>query len=261
MHYLLTNDDGIDAIGMQYLFDSLKGLEKSIVAPKMEQSGKSTSISIRHDIAVEPVSIYPDTKSFAVSGTPADCMKLALSEDFVKKPDWILSGINCGSNAGRNTFYSGTVGALIEGALHGIPGIAFSCVGNEKEGFQLRNDAYETAKAFIPSIVNFFSDKVLPEGSFINVNFPYIGKDQIKGVKLASQGMDFWSDAPFQSKSNEGTPFYQIGSFLKKYPGQLTSDSHYLNEGYITCVPIQVRSMTDEKLLENLQEAFQKAFV
>ena len=158
MHILLTNDDGIEAPGIKHLYQAMKDYDLSIVAPDKEKSGCSTSISIKKDIAVIPSYIFPEIPSFSVSGTPADCIKLALSEHFVERPDWILSGINCGSNAGRNTFYSGTVGALIEGALHGIPGIAFSCVGNEDHGFDIREDAYATAEHFIPSIFNFFNE-------------------------------------------------------------------------------------------------------
>ncbi len=260
MHILLTNDDGISAPGIKHLYQAFKDYKLSIVAPDSEQSGCSTSISVRQDISVTRSDVYPQVPAFAVAGTPADCIKLALSEHFIEKPDWIFSGINCGSNAGRNTFYSGTVGALIEGALHGIPGIGFSCVGNEEHGFEIRDDAYEVAESFIPSIIKFFMDKKMPEGSFINVNFPYCAKNEVKGIKLASQSMDFWSDAPFQSKKDKGIQFYQIGSLLKKFPNQTTSDAHFLRQGYISCVPIQVRSMTDRTLLSHLQEDFEKAF-
>ena len=113
---------------------------------------------------------------------------------------------------------------------------------------------------YIPSILEFFFAQKIPEGSFINVNFPYCKKEEITGVRLAPQSMDYWSDSPFLSKTSDGIDYYQIGSEMKYFPGNKESDIPLLKEHYITCVPIQVRSMTDQKLLSELEHTFKKAF-
>src|SRR5574338_1188667 len=126
-HILITNDDGIKAPGIQHLWSALKDFATiSIVAPKTEQSGVGLGITIRSALHIEEFAWEELDSCWSVTGTPADCVKMALSVLLPSPPDLIVSGINRGTNAGRTVLYSGTIGGVIEGILRGIPGIAFS---------------------------------------------------------------------------------------------------------------------------------------
>ena len=124
---LITNDDGIYAPGIQYLWKSLHGKYRlAIAAPLTEKSGMSMAITMTRPLQIKEIPWKDSSLAWGINGTTADCVKLALSVILEQKPDLIVSGINCGSNSGRNILYSGTIGGVIEGALRGIPGIAFS---------------------------------------------------------------------------------------------------------------------------------------
>ncbi len=260
MRLLLTNDDGIEAPGIRALYEACstrENTEIAVAAPKVQHSGTSVSISVHKDIGVECLPHYfGEENTWAIYGTPADCVKLALSSLTDALPDWILSGVNCGSNAGANVFYSGTVGALVEGALRGVPGIAFSCVGTERDGFQIRPDGYEVAKHFISPILDTLSGYKQVPGTIFNVNIPALPIEQIKGVRLASQGRDYWMDRPLQTMSEGNICYYSLGSLLSKFPPQSTADCYLLQQGYITCVPLQYRDITDHAYFQSVKEHF-----
>src|SRR5262245_14985477 len=127
-HILITNDDGIHAPGIKHLWKALQDIAQvTVIAPAAEQSAVSLSITIRNPLKIDKVTWSEGTEVWSVSGTPADCVKLGLSVLLQNPPNLIVSGINKGNNAGRNMLYSGTVAAVIEGIMHDIPGIAFSC--------------------------------------------------------------------------------------------------------------------------------------
>ncbi len=163
---LITNDDGIAAQGIKHLWNSVKDFADTvIVAPSQEKSGTGLSITWTQPLTILPANWEQTINAWSLTGTPADCVKIACSMLLDRKPDMIISGINRGSNAGRTVLYSGTVGGVIEGALKNIPGIAFSFC-------DLSFPELDTVKKYIFPIISHFLNNPLPQGTFLNVNFP-----------------------------------------------------------------------------------------
>jgi len=237
---LITNDDGINAQGIRALWKAIEPLGKiTIVAPAKEQSGKGLSLTTPTPLEIRKNSWDNNTPCWSVSGTPAECVKIALSVILKNPPDLIVSGINKGSNAGRNILYSGTIGATIEGAFRGIPGVALSC-----ECYA--NPDYKFAQKYIPSFIRYMLKHPLPYGSIWNVNFPKENYSDTKGFKIARQGQSYWVEDPHTHEDHsEKSPLYNLGM---KY---LDSDEHdhcdtsLLKQGFITAVPIHIGELTD----------------
>lgn len=252
---LITNDDGINALGIRHLWKALSHIGNiTIVAPLAEKSGAGMSMTLTKPLQIQKVNWENDqTTAFRVSnGTPADCVKLALGKVLTQKPDLIVSGINHGSNSGRSIFYSGTVGAIIEGAFRNIPGIAFSCLKGEPDFFQ-------AAEKYIPLFVDYVLKNPLNKGSFLNVNFPET--EEIKGIKLARQGLGYWLDKPVERTHPEGHAYYWLGcQFTPGEKEHSDSDVSLLKEGYITAVPINLNETTDLEHFQKNKNHFDLAF-
>ena len=252
---LLINDDGIDAEGLRYLWQALHPIgDLYIIAPAIEQSGSGVGITLRSPLLIEPVEWENNTPAWKVRGTPADCVKMAVSKILPFKPDLIVSGINRGSNSGKNIFYSGTVGGVIEGVLRDIPGIAFSlaCEG-------IPNPNYNVPAKYISSIVQHVLDEPLPRGTFLNVNFPTEG-DDIVGFKLARQGKGYWLENLHERLHPDGKPYYWLGGVWNTQEEHEESDVHYLQKGYMTAVPIHIEELTCHGTLEGRKDTFENLF-
>ena len=255
-YILICNDDGIHAKGIKHLYDAVKDFADCVIAaPLVEKSGSGLSITFTKPLQVQSIHWDPekDTPAYRINGTPADCVKLAVTSLLNKKPDLILSGINMGNNAGRNILYSGTVGAVIEGVLKKIPGIAFSC-------FELFDPDFETAKKYIYPIVDYFLKNPLEPETFLNVNFPSKTK-KIKGLKIASQGESYSLESPDKRMHPTGHPYYWMMTNWKKIEEKNSeSDVNLLEEGYIAAVPISIADLTCKKQLEKHKANFEKIF-
>lgn len=246
---LLTNDDGIFAPGLRALYEALAPLaDVWIVAPAEEQSGVGLCVSLHKPLIVEAVKWEGDAVAVKINGTPADCVRLGLNLVMKESPDLIVSGINRGSNAGRNLLYSGTVGGVIEGAIRGFSGIAFSC-----EDYQ--NPNYALTTPYIQSIVNHVLDSPLPRGNLLNVNFPTHA--EIKGVKMARQGRTYVKEKLIEGKHPEGNPYYWTGYEITNHPENDESDISWLRKGYASIVPIHIDEITDHTYLKENKEAFE----
>ena len=248
---LITNDDGIDAPGIKHLWNALKNIaDITIIAPATEQSAVGLSITLRSPLRLQKIDWPEDAAVWSVSGTPADCVKLGLSVVLKEKPDLVVSGINRGSNAGRNVLYSGTVGGAIEGALRDIPGVAFSCV-------DMLQPNYESTEKYIPYIVQHVLDHKLPLGTILNVNFPPKSLE-IKGLKLVRQGREFWTENPSQRfHPVEGHAYYWLGAKLVQFDEEEDTDISWLQHGYITAVPVHIGELTDHGHLEKHKSVFE----
>ena len=250
---LITNDDGIFAPGIRHLWNAIKDMaEVIVVAPSEEQSATGLSITIRRPLKIDQVEWFntgADTR--AVSGTPSDCVKLALSVILKEKPDLILSGINKGTNAGRNVLYSGTIGGIIEGVMQGIPGIAFSVD-------DLHNPFFERTEKHIPLIVQYALEHPLPKGTFLNVNFPNNQFETIQGIRMASQGKEYWVENPECRIHPLGENYYWLGCKLAKFLEDENSDIAWLQKGYATAVPIHVAELTDKAHVERHKHIFEQ---
>lgn len=253
LNILITNDDGVNAPGIKTLWRILKDFANiTVVAPAYEQSGSGAAVSFRSPLRIEKIHWHAGSHVWSVNGTPADCVKLGLNVLFKEKPDLIISGINRGSNAGRNVLYSGTVGGAIEGVLQGIPSIAFSCL-------DYTNTDYDLTEAHIPSIIKNVLRHPMPNGTLLNVNFPEKTNTNIKGIKLTKQGKEFWAEDPVaREHPGEGHQYYWLGSKLAKFDEEDDCDISWLQQGYIAAVPIHVNQMADHQYLSAKKTFFEQ---
>ena len=251
---LMTNDDGIHAPGLKHLWEAVTPFaEVAIVAPHKERSGSGLSITWAKPLRIHPATWAEGTYAWSVNGTPADCVKMALSVLLERKPDLILSGINRGSNSGRTIFYSGTVGGVIEGILKGIPGIAFSFC-------DIDPPPVETTTHYISSLVEHFLANPLPHGTFLNVTFPLRFKEGTKGFRFAKQGKGYWIESPERRVHPEGIPYYWLGGEWLSCKEEEDSDVALLEQGYVTAVPIQIGELTDMHAFALHKQAIESKF-
>jgi len=252
-HILITNDDGILAPGIKHLWSALREIaEITVVAPLLEQSAAGLSITIRSPLRLESLDWPEGIKVWGVSGTPTDCVKLGLSVVVETRPDLIVSGINRGTNAGRNVLYSGTVAGVIEGVMNDIPGIAFSCS-------DFTHPDYQTAEKHIPKIVEYVLAHPLSKGTLLNVNFPSKDHTTIKGLKLTRQGKERWIENPDKRlHPMEGHTYYWLGAKIVECDEHEDSDISWLKKGYIAAVPVHVGELTDHLHLRERKIHFEQ---
>lgn len=237
---LLTNDDGITAPGIRHLWQAVhEHADVAIIAPHSEKSGCGLGITWTKPLHVRPIQWEKNTPAWSVTGTPADCVKMGVSIILNKRPDLILSGINRGSNAGRTVLYSGTVGGIIEAAFKNIPGIAFSF--SDAEGPPL-----SATEKYIFPLVRHVLNHPMPQGTFLNVNFPLNAAERIAGFKMAKQGLGYWVEEPDRRIHPEGLPYYWLGGKWRPFEEDPESDVALLEQGYIAAVPIHVNQLTDQ---------------
>lgn len=250
---LVTNDDGVHAPGIKHLWKALLTFaDLIVVAPANEQSAVSLSITVRHPLRIERIEWpFDNSQVWSVNGTPADCVKMALNVILPRPPLLIVSGINRGTNAGRNVLYSGTIAAVIEGIMHEIPGIAFSVT-------DYINPVYGHAESIIPTIIHYVLEHPLPTGTFLNVNFPSEMGQRPKGIRFTRQGKEFIAENPEQREHPaEGNPYYWLGAKLAQFQEELDSDIAWLRKGYVTAVPIHINDLTHHLHLEQHRHKFE----
>src|SRR5689334_10803789 len=179
---LVTNDDGITAPGLQALAEAMSQLgDIVVVAPDSPQSGMGHAITINNLLRLDAVRVHDQQKWFQRSGTPVDCVKIAIDKILHRVPDLCVSGINHGSNSSINVIYSGTMSAAMEGAIEGIPSIGFSLLN-----YALDAD-FAGAKKYATVIAKNVLDHGIPQGALLNVNIPKLAEKDIKGVKICRQ--------------------------------------------------------------------------
>ncbi len=234
MKVLLTNDDGINAPGLAALAKAISEIaEVVIVAPATEMSAVGHAITLTDPLRVSEVTKNGDFYGHAVSGTPADCVKLAywaLLKD-QPKPDALISGINLGSNTGINTIYSGTVSAATEGAILGIPSFAISLTTFVNPDFTY---AAKFAAKFLPAFLNIN----LPRGVFFNVNVPARPEKDIKGVKITRQGMANYKEKYHVREDPYNRKYYWLTGKKIGVETDINVDDAAINAGYISITPV-----------------------
>jgi 5'-nucleotidase len=255
LRVLLTNDDGIEAEGLQTLRRALvevDGIELAVIAPDAEQSATARSITTRRPLWVEEVAFGDGTVGFATDGTPVDCVRLAalgLIDGFTA--DLIVSGINHGSNLGDDITYSGTVAAAFEGVILGLPGIAVSQQSNAREmDFRLgRVFEFDRAAAFVARLVEEIEDVPLPPGTLLNVNFP---AGEVDGVRVAQLGKRIYRDQLSLVDEESGRRQYRIYGDAPDYERQDGTDLAAIAEGRVAVTPLHF-DLTDRPGIETLQ--------
>ena len=232
---LVTNDDGINAPGIRALISVMTEIGNVIVvAPDSPQSAMGHAITINNTIYLNKISAEnAAVTEYSCSGTPVDCVKLAVNEILKKKPDLCVSGVNHGSNSSINVIYSGTMSAAVEAGIEGIPAIGFSLLDYDW------NADFDQIKPFIKKISLEVLAKNLPEGTILNVNFPKLKTEDIKGIKICRQAKAIWMEKFDKRKTPYGKDYYWLtGEFVNQDKGEDT-DEWALSNGYISIVPVQ----------------------
>jgi len=244
MHILITNDDGYQAPGLKALYHALKDDHHiSVIAPDRERSATSHRLTIH-----EPLRAIPfdnGMKGFAVNGTPADCIKLGVSQLISQKPDWVISGINPGANTGFNAFYSGTVAAAREAVYMSIPAIAVSITYSP-------NIDFKGAGKLIHSLIKQFSKKVLPAGTLFNINIPACPVSETKGLRVVRQAIYHMYEKYEKRKDPRKMSYYWIGDEKIPVIVEDITDIGAVSNNYIAIAPLSI-DMTDEPFLQQMK--------
>ena len=233
---LVVNDDGINAPGIRKLISIMNDFgEVVVVAPDGPQSGKGHAITIESTIRCDKVIIDDGPQiEYSCSGTPVDCVKLAVNKLITRKPDLCVSGINHGSNSSINVIYSGTMSAAVEGALEGIPSIGFSLLDYSHEA------DFSEGEKYIREITQSVLDNNLPEGVCLNVNIPKSVDDKkIKGVKVCRQAKANWVEEFDEREDPKGRKYYWLTGKFVNYDKGDDTDERALENHYISVVPVQ----------------------
>jgi len=243
---LITNDDGVNALGLKKLIESIAPLgEVVVVAPDVPRSGMSSAISSINPIRVSLLKNESDLKIYSCTGTPVDCVKIGIDKLVHRKPDLLVSGINHGSNAAICVIYSGTVGAAFEGCIIGVPSLAVSLTD-----YSPHADFSEAAR-----IGKSVAEKVLrdglPKGICLNLNVPNI--PQVKGLKIGSQTPGCWTKEFQEMKDPAGRSVYWLtGEFSNHDPDNENNDEWALTNGYAALVPLRI-DMTAYDFIEKIK--------
>ncbi len=230
---LVVNDDGITAPGIKVLMEAMKDLgHVTVVAPDSPQSGMGHAITIGKPLRLDKIDIYPGFELYSCSGTPVDCVKLAVNKIFKgRKPDLCVSGINHGLNNSINILYSGTMSAAVEGAIESIPSIGFSL-----DDHTLQADFSHCVK-YVREIAAQVLKNGLPPATLLNVNFPAV-KD-IKGIKIARQANAKWAEEFYERMDPQKRPYYWLTGVFQSNDGGEDTDVWALENGYVSVVPVQ----------------------
>ncbi len=238
MRILLTNDDGYRAPGLAILEQIARTLSDdiTIVAPAEEQSGKGRSLTLNEPVRVREFG----EKRYAISGTPTDAVMFALAEVMRDaRPDLVLSGVNRGANLGEDVFYSGTVGAAMEGALAGIRSVALSQrYGNEAPGEDV---TFDTATAWGERVLRPLLDLDWSPRTVMNINFPPVEADQVKGIRVVNQGLRDYGRMRLTKRTDpRGFPYYWMGLGRVPHDPVADTDLEAIELGYVTVTPLQM---------------------
>lgn len=246
---LITNDDGVSAPGIRALIDVAKRIgDVYVVAPDSPQSGMGHAITVNNTIYCDAIDTSnPKVQIYSCSGTPVDCVKLAMSKILERKPDLCISGINHGSNSAINVIYSGTMSAAVEAGTQGIPAIGFSLLDHSLEA------NFEPSKKFVEQLCKQALENGIPKNVVLNVNIPNLPEEEIKGTKVCRQANAQWVES-FDKRTNpHGREYYWLtGKFVNLDEGKDT-DEWALANGYVSVVPVQF-DLTAYSALEHISK-------
>lgn len=246
---LVVNDDGVEARGIRHLAQLASRFgDVCVAAPATPQSGQSSALTVGGPLYVYPQPSWGENIMVtSVTGTPVDCVKLAMHAVVDRKPDLLLSGINHGSNAAVNNIYSGTMGAVMEGCFLDIPSIGFSLLSHDP---QARFDHCDEA---ILGIIGAVLSNGLPKDVCLNVNFPK--ECELEGVKVVKAARGYWTEEYKEYTTPSGTPFYWLtGRFHNEEPDNPATDEYWLARNWGTVVPVRP-DQTAADAVENVKEA------
>lgn len=249
MRILITNDDGIHAEGLAVLERIARALSDDVwvVAPETDQSGLAHSLTLSEPLRLRKVG----EKRFAVRGTPTDCVIMGIREVLPEKPDLVLSGVNAGANMADDVTYSGTIAGAIEGTLQGVRSFALS------QAMDYNGDRivpWDVAETHAPDLIRKLMVETLPDGTFLNLNFPNCAPEDVAGVAITSQGkLDFGLKVE-ERLDGRGLPYYwlrfgeRLGTFVEG------TDIFAIKHGKISVTPLKL-DLTDYTVKDRLAKA------
>lgn len=248
----VTNDDGISSPGILFLVSIAKQFgDVVVIAPDKPQSGMGHAITINSTLRINKTNYHNVMIEYSCSGTPVDCVKMAVNKILPRKADLILSGINHGSNSSINVIYSGTMSAAIEGALENAPSIGFSL-----SDYGIDAD-FSQAKKEVEKIISETLKHKLPKGVCLNVNIPKLKSDELRGIMVCRQATANWVEEFEERHDPYGRPYYWLtGKFVNFEPEATDTDEWALANGYISVVPTQC-DLTAHKNLDHLKKILQ----
>lgn len=244
---LLSNDDGFEAKGINELIEALRPVgDLVVVAPTGPRSGSSGAITSEHPLYCNKVKEEPGFTLYKCTGTPVDCVKLALHALVPRRPDLVVGGINHGDNSSVNVHYSGTMGVVIEGCLKGIPAIGFSLCNH------LPDADFTATLPYIRSIATKVLQEGLPKGTCLNVNFP--DTPHLKGIRICRQTDGDWvNEFALRSHPQQEKDYYWLtGEYQNNEPDAPDTDHWALDHGYVAITPTRI-DMTDYEMLDTMK--------
>jgi len=245
---LITNDDGITAPGIRALVEAAKPLGKVVVvAPDKPQSGMGHAITIGTPLRMNKVEMFDGIEAWQTSGTPVDCVKLAVDKILHRKPDLCISGINHGANHSINVIYSGTMSAAMEASIESIPSIGFSLL-------DYRFEADFTAATFYANlIIKTILKQKLDKHLLLNVNIPPVPKKEIKGIKICKQAYAKYVEDFDERKDPQGKKYYWLTGEFVNFDKSKDTDVWALQNNYVSVVPVQF-DLTNYTLKQQLEK-------
>lgn len=246
---LVTNDDGISAPGIAALAEAMKEIgEVIVVAPDKPQSGVGHAITINSTLRIHKTKFHDVKLERSITGTPVDCVKMAVNQILHKKPDLIVSGVNHGSNISINVIYSGTMSAAIEGAIEGIPSVGFSLLHDSIDA------DFTASKQIAKTIAIQVLKNSLPKDICLNVNIPRLHLSEIKGIKVCRQARATWIEKFDERKDPAGNPYYWLtGDFINYDEGKTDTDVWAVKNNFVSVVPVQF-DMTGYSALPSVEK-------
>ncbi|MCB8943486.1 MAG: 5'/3'-nucleotidase SurE [Ardenticatenaceae bacterium] len=256
MHILVTNDDGVHAPGLQALAETMRHCgDVSIVAPDRDWSGGGHVKTLHRPLRVKEVLLADGSLAYASDGAPSDCVALAVMGLLDQPIDMIVAGINPAANLGHDVTYSGTVTAVMEGIIWGIPGIAVSLDGNRVEAHELD---FSSAARIARLVVRTISETGLPKGVFLNVNVPNVPAHALRGIRNTRQGLRVYRDHLERRQDPRGRDYYWIGGDSPTGIAEEGTDVGALANNFASVTPLQL-DLTAYPALSNLMN-WQRSF-
>ncbi len=249
---LVTNDDSIVSPGIRALVETMQQFGKVyVVAPDSPQSGKGHAITLEEPLRLQRVhDVFDDAvEAYQCSGTPADCVKLAVDKVLKRKPDLCVSGINHGSNSSINVIYSGTMSAAMEAAIEGIPAMGFSYLDYSFDA------EFTACQYFTAEIVKKFFQGHFKNTMLLNVNIPVLPLEEIKGIKICRQAVARWNEEFDQRTDPRGNEYFWLTGHFENQDEGKDTDEWALANGYVSVVPVSY-DLTDYRQLEELKSQF-----
>lgn len=243
MNILLSNDDGVNALGIKVLYQALSQFANvTVVAPDRNCSGASNSLTLLNPLRAETL----DNGFISVNGTPTDAVHLGISQLVKPLPDLVVAGINKGANLGDDTLYSGTVAAATEGRHMGMPAVAVSLVGHEELH-------YETAASVTASFIKHLFKHPLPSDQIININVPDIPLSELKGIKVTRLGHRHKAETMKRMQDPWNRDIFWYGSLGQELDAGEGTDFHAVSQGYASVTPLTV-DMTAYKSIDSMSQ-------